>query len=621
VFSNTAAACGTVTGGTDEINMWAGINGQYTNTTGQYSFYNYDSSTAQYTVAYSTQPPPIDSFTGTVVSTTYAYSGKAFSRFECATSPAADCATPGPGNPYATRNSVTAVLQMGASLPASTTENVLCDYNFLSLTLNDGVNTITVNTPCATGTTSVPGATAWVTTDNNGNITAWYLDAYLPATGGPVTEDIHTLYDPSSPATTSISYNCNGCDATDPTGAPEDPKGEDKGLTTQNGSTYYGYVRELPGSFTAIAPGQGGVTTAGNCTPPLGCQNSPIASTVVVTMAGNGPPPPNDLIVETSYFIPLDPRGDNCGYNGATGQPTSILLSNVPVQRFQNDPIPAKLVSSLGGEVIPWNVCIPPGGAWVDIAIDEQLAGINGLNAYPNFAPPSTSTGIVACPATPTANSGYTGQLTVSAPRAASSAEEQQAQQLGSSIGQGHGIGPPQFVPAIQSCDYGKGSGVPARSITLFNVQFIHPNLLAKHTIPGTATNQQILVNEIASEVYYLRNGLLPLINFQQAPQVGVALQACYTRVQSLMSQGSYNCAAYQTYQCDQILKNNPVADVGPSYSVLRLPDPWGALHSDDLNLGFLFNAAAGITPASVSLDDPMVLSETGWPPRSCPTH
>jgi hypothetical protein len=589
LFSNTAAACGPGFGGNDEINIWAGPQSGPP-APGVYSFY--DGHPGGYPIAYTTPANVTDSFNAIVGNPyTYAYTGNAFNQF----------ASP-PGQ-YGPKDSVTAALVLSAPLPANmvtpinvcSLANATPPVNLLSLTLNDGVQTLTATCPTPTGAGA--GATAWVTTDASGNINAWYLDVTV------VGADIHTLYDPSS----FIYAQCVG-------GCYSYPKVEDKGSM----GSYYGSVH-LQGMF--IPPGQGGVTTAGNCLPPLGCQNSPVASTVVVTMAGLGPPPPNDLIVETSYYIPADPRGPNCGYYGATGQPTSILLSNVPVQKYQGDPNPATPVSSLGGEVIPSNICIPPGGAWVDIAIDEQLAGINGLNAYPNFAPTQTLTGIVQCPAAPTPNGGYTGQLTVSAPRVFSLVEEQQPQQLGSSVGQGHGIGPPQFTPAIQSCDFGKGSGVPARSITLFNVQFIQPNLLAKHTIPGTATNQQILVNEIASEVYYLRNGLLPLINFQQAPQVGVALQACYSRVQSLMSQGSYNCAAYQTYQCDQILKTNPVADVGPSYSVLRLPDPWGALHSDHLNLGFLFNAAAGINPASVSLDDPNVLTETGWPPRSCPTH
>ena len=43
--------------------------------------------------------------------------------------------------------------------------------NFVGMTLNDGVNTVSVNSSCGAG------AQAWVTTDANGNINAWYLDA------------------------------------------------------------------------------------------------------------------------------------------------------------------------------------------------------------------------------------------------------------------------------------------------------------------------------------------------------------------------------------------------------------------------------------------------------------
>jgi hypothetical protein len=584
VFSNTANACGTGFSGTDEINIWAGTPGTYTGTAGQYSFYNYDSSVGGYTVSYSTPAGSTDAFNATVVSTTYAYSGNAFNLFECATSPSPDCSTPGPGNPYGTKNSVTASLQMAAPLAASATDNVLCDANFVSLTLNDGVNTISVNTPCAAG------ATAWVTTNAAGNITAWYLDAYLPtntaATGIPVTEDIHTLYDPSPGAIAAACGNCYGSD-----NAP----GEDKGTS----APYYGYVLNSPGTF--IPPGQGGATTAGNCTAASPCQLSPIASTVV-TVAGNVPFPTNDPIVESSFYIAADPRGPNCGYNGTTGLPTPLLLSKVQVSTGPGAPMMSG--SFLGAEVIPWNVCIPPGGAWVDYVIDEQLAAINGLNAYPSFiAPPNSN--IVACPnpGGSTAGSGYPYQLIIGSPRKASHNEEQNPENT--------------FTPAIQSCDNGKGAGQPARSVTLFNVQFIQPNPEAKHPIPGTATNQQILVNETAVEYGYLSLALVPLINFQPA-QVGKTLEACYVKAERLILKGNYNCAAFQTYQCDQILKNTPVAEVGPSFSVLRLSNPWGDLHSRHLTLGFLLNQAAGNPP--VSLDDPNVLTEIpNW--GSCPTN
>jgi hypothetical protein len=616
LFSNTQVDCGPNFKGTygfDEINIWAGNTGPYTGTAGQYSFYNYDSNSG-FTVSYST-PTPVpmpspDSFTGTVVSTSYVYNGKAFNLFECASSPSKDCATPGSGNPYLTTNSVTAVLQMGAPLTASTVENVLCDANFLSLTLMDGVNTISVNTPCAPGANSVAGATAWVSTDSSGNITAWYLDAYLPAnaTGNSVTEDIHTLKDPSGVIAAPTA--CNGCYV------PDNPNGEDKGstTTTQGGATiYYGYVLKSPGSFAPpLPPSLGGgatTTTAGNCTAPPGCQNSPIASTVV-TVGGNGtvPFPTTDTITEAAYYIRTDPRGPNCGYYGPTGQPKSLDLSTVTVYASADPNAQGMSGAFLGHVMIPWNICIPSGGAYLDVAIDDGAASINGLNAYPNFVPPPdqvTAGNILACPMPPfKANNGWTGNLTASAPRPGSQ-EEQEPEQVGNNgVGNGNGIGPPVFTAAVQSCDSVGGSGKPARSDTLFNVQFIQPNPLSNLPVSGTATNQQILVNDIQTQYYYLRNGLLPLINFNGSDGKAAlaSLQACYVRAQSLTSSGNYNCAAYQTYKCDQILMGTRVAAVGPSNSPLHLPDPWGDLHSRHLNLGFLLNAAAG-NDTTVSLD------------------
>ncbi len=584
--------------GTDEINIWAGINGTYTGVLGQYSFYDYTQG-AGYTISYSTPSGSTDSFNATVVTTTYSYTGNAFNLFYCG-SGIADCSTPPSGSPYGTNNSVTAALQLAAPLcstgpgTCSTAPiNVLCspdgvttNPNFVALTLNDGVNTVSANT-CGTG------ATAWVTTDTNGNIINWYLDA----TGGDGSEDIHTLYDPSgtiaAACTASLGYNCYGSD---------DPKGEDKGTS----SPYYGYVLNSPGTF--LAPGQGGSTTAGNCTVALPCQNSPISSTAVTAPSGVTIPP-NAPITESAYYIPADNvRGSNCGYNGATGLPVPVLLSSLKGQDLLGNPVS---FSGLGAEVIPWNVCIPPGGAWVDYVIDEQLATVNGLNAFPSFiAPPGAN--VQPCP---TGSFQPATQLIVGATRKASHTEEQHPEGT--------------FIPAIASCDGGHGSGSPARSVTLFNVEFIQPNPQAKHPIPLTATNQQIQVTEIAVEYGYLDIVLRPLIKFQPA-SVGTALHSCYQEAQQLIGKGNYNCAAYQTYQCDQILKKTPVGEVGPSSSPLRLPDPYGDLHSRHLTLWYLLNAGAAGTsaayPAAVSLDAAAAQIQqnggtlpTQW--QSCATH
>ena len=85
--------------------------------------------------------------------------------------------------------------------------NVLCSSNFVGMTLNDGVNTVSVNSNCSAG------AQAWVTTDANGNINAWYLDA--TASGN---KDIHTLYDPAG----AIAGACNSCYSNSATGNEQD---------------------------------------------------------------------------------------------------------------------------------------------------------------------------------------------------------------------------------------------------------------------------------------------------------------------------------------------------------------------------------------------------------------
>ncbi|MGC1386640.1 MAG: hypothetical protein WA807_01395, partial [Steroidobacteraceae bacterium] len=251
-----------------EINIWAGTQQAWTGIAGQYSFY--ESQGDGY-------PIPVNgatgSFSATVVTTTYSYTGNAFNLFYCG---AKDCSTPEPSpNPYGTNNSVTAALQMAAPLQAGMTINVLCSPNFVNLTLNDGVNTISTNTICGTG------ATAWVVTDpNNGNIINWYLDA--TAAGG---EDIHTLYDPSGTIAAAMTV-CTGMPGCNGYGS-DDPKGEDKGTSTPPESTsYYGYVLNSPGTFLVVAPGQGGSTTAGNCTVASPCQLSSISSTAITAPSG-----------------------------------------------------------------------------------------------------------------------------------------------------------------------------------------------------------------------------------------------------------------------------------------------------------------------------------------------
>jgi hypothetical protein len=84
----------------------------------------------------------------------------------------------------------------------------------------------------------------------------------------------------------------------------------------------------------------------------------------------------------------------------------------------------------------------------------------------------------------------------------------------------------------------------------------------------------------------------LPLIKFNPS-SIRQTLDSCYDTAQALVKRQDYNCAAYQTYKCDQILKSTDVAKFGPATRPLRLPNPYGDVHSRNLTLFFLLNTGA----------------------------
>ena len=242
LFANNYGPCATGFSGTpDEINIWA-TDGSH----GHYSFY-VGLGAGNYPIAYNTPSGSTDSFNATAVTATYAYSGRAFSLFQCLTGGTPDCSTPGQGNPYTTSNSITATLILASALGNNLPPTDVSGLAGFQLTLNDGHNTLTMPAQqcCANGH-------AWVTTDASGAISTWYLDVN---NGGGGTE-LFTLYDPNM----AIRPLCISCNL--PSGNEED-RGQFLFPPHVDGQTLvYAYNLLSHGSFSPGFPG--GSTTAGN---------------------------------------------------------------------------------------------------------------------------------------------------------------------------------------------------------------------------------------------------------------------------------------------------------------------------------------------------------------------
>lgn len=519
--------------------------------------------------------------------TTYTYSGHAFTTFECATSPNPDCSRPGPGNPYTTSDSVSAALSLTAPLgPNLPPTNVIYLTGFVSLTMNDGQHTITVTSSSCNG--DFCNGTAYVTTDGNGNINAWWLDATYYSQGVS-TEDIHTLYDPAG----TIGAACEDCyDGTsDPQGTLPNPLGEDEGsFSINNGGAnvyYYGYVLTTPGSILPPGPGGSTVVTPTTCTAASPCQLTPTINLGVI-LAPGVTLPSGAVISETQCFVPADPRGPNCGAVGGK-LPTALKISTLPQ------------CAGFGNEVIPAYACGASGpsgtGFWLNYGVAESLDATNGLNIITTFTPPPGST-TPPCPAAAGDPAGaYPYAIVIAGTRTASNTEEQHPERT--------------LIDISSGCDNARGLGVPGGSIVGVGFELVQSYPAGKFPV----TNPEILLG-LANYDYINAYIVLGLTNFPKSPPVRAQLLQCLVKSQELVNQGNYACSAQKIYQCEQILESTPVADFGPSASPLRLPDPYGDLKSRLYHQFFLTNTQiAGNPPISLAQVPP------GGPYPSCPSH
>jgi hypothetical protein len=519
--------------------------------------------------------------------TNYAYSGHAFTLFECATSPKLDCASPGPGNPYTTSDSVSATLSLttplGPNLPPT---NVIYLPGFVSLTMNDGQNSITVTPSTCSG--EFCNGSAYVTTDGNGNINAWWLDANYYSQGVS-TEDIHTLYDPTG----TIGANCQYCyDVTyDPQGTLPNPLGEDEGSFSTNtggANVYrYGYVLKTPGSFLPPGPGGSVVVTPTTCTAASPCQLTPTVNLGVI-LAPGVTLPSGAVISETQCFVPADPRGPNCG--AVDGKlPTSLKISTLPQ------------CAGFGNEVIPPYACGASGpsgtGFWLNYGVAESLDATNGLNVIATATPPPGSITRPCPPAVADPVGAYPYAIILGGTRTASNTEEQHPEGT--------------LIDITAGCDNARGLGGPGASIVGVGFELVQSYQAGRFPV----TNLEILLG-LANYDYLNTYAVLALANFPKTPPVRAQLLQCLAKSQVLVNQGNYTCSAQEIYHCEQILESTPVADVGPTTKPVRLPDPYGDLKSRFYHQFFLTNSQIGGNPPISLADVP-----PGGPYPSCPSQ
>jgi hypothetical protein len=504
-------------------------------------------------------------------STTYPYSGKPFTTFNA-------------GSAYTTSDSVSAALTLSGPLAANLgPTNVMALPGFVSLSLNDGIHAITVSfNNCVGGSCT---GTAWVTTDTNGNLSAWYLDAnnYGQGQGGHDV-DIHTLYDPNRVLGGAYA------NTSDPQGGTPNPAGEDEGSYAGNSNgaivTFYGYEHSSPpGSFLPGGTGGTVVVTPTTCTVQNPCQIVPTTQLAVV-LAPGVTLPSDPVITQTQCFVPADPRGANCG--AVNGQPArSLNIASL-----------AQWCPGYGNEVIPNYACGASGtsktGFWLNYGVAESLDGTNGLDIFDTFTPPSGTPSPPCPPLTGDRAGEYPFGIVIGGTRLASNTEEQHPEGT--------------LTDITDSCDNVHGAGPPGASVIGEGFVLVQADPAVRHQ-----TNQEILLS-LANNDYVNTYIVAGLTHYPKNSPVETQLLLCLAESQILLNVGNARCSSQRLYQCEQIILNTPVATFGPSKTPLRLPDPYGDLKARVLHQFFLSNTQIGGAPPIGLLQQP-----AGGPYPGCP--
>ncbi len=477
-------------------------------------------------------------------SKTYTYSGKGFKLFQCATSPNPDCAAPGPGNPYKTSNSITAALTVASPLPANLGPTDVSGRAGFTLTLSDGLNTLTRDASSCSGCVR-----AWVTTNANGEIATWYLDT----NAGQFSTDMFTMYDPGG----VIAAACAGC--VSPTAIGNE---EDLGrFYTDYPVGSYGYNLNLHGSFSPGYPG--GSTTADECrsADDLPCSLVP-GNTFAIRGPNAGAIPAGAVLTQQLCVVPADPRGPNCGANNGH-RPRSLNVADLPqCKGFGNEVIPDYLCGASGASTTGFALILGNAeqidtfnGTYGDSELDvDKVPGLSGIYnpTCPKNLPgaPLTRPSAVAAVAT----------------RSGSLVEQQTPEQTLD--------GRPLLLDMTSSCDPPKSNHGPGLTVegVGFKLRADDPAV-----IDGLTRRQRLVL--FANYKFLNLNAVLHLTKFPTNTPTRKNLQSCINKSQQLLNKGPahYFCAAEQIYRCEQIVEpGTDFHEFGPSTSPLRLPDPYG---------------------------------------------
>jgi hypothetical protein len=519
-------------------------------------------------------------------STTYSYSGKPFTTFSA-------------GGAYTTSDSVSAALTLSGPLAANLPPtNVMSLPGFVSLTLNDGINAITASfNSCSGGSCN---GTAWVMTDANGNLSAWYLDAQRPSLSENA-EDIHTLYDPGSQLL--VLGQGTYTNIIEPPGLSPNSSGEDEGSYAGNSGgaivSYYGYEHSSPpGSFLGTGMGGTVVVTPATCTYTNPCQVVPTTQLQVVTAPGIALPT-DPVITQTQCFVPVDPRGPNCGaVNGKPAQ--SLNIASL-----------AQWCPGYGNEVIPSYACgattsrsTPPGAAgtgfWLNYGVAESLDGTNGLDIFDGFTPPAGNL-TPGCPPQDGTGPGrpYNFGIVIGGTRSASNTEEQHPEGT--------------LIDITDSCDILHGAGPPGASVIGQGFALLQADPTVKHQ-----SSEEILL-DLANNNYVNTYIVAGLTHYPKNSPVETQLLLCLAESQILLNLGNAKCSSQRLFQCGLLIQNTPVATFGPSKTPLRIPDPYGDLYARVLHQFFMNNTQIGGGPP-ISLYDLLHQSPLGHGPYpECP--